>query len=169
MEQRAIVRFFILKSLNPRDIRTELLSVYGPNALALSMMYKWYQLFVDVRIELCDDPRSGRPLRNDLAEALGAMLQECTFTLCKKLCAHLRLAMTMCLYILHYVLLVKKFNLCWVLHALDSNQQSKRAVRSSELFEVVTNQGRNKFDHVITGDKLWFYFQYPHAVVWAPS
>jgi hypothetical protein len=40
MEQRAVVRFFTLKRLNPKDFQTELLSVSGHNALALSTIDK---------------------------------------------------------------------------------------------------------------------------------
>jgi hypothetical protein len=59
----------------------------------------------------------------------------------------------------------KKFNLRWVPHILDSNQRAQRVELSSELLEVLTSQGRNKFHHAITGDELWFYFECPHAAV----
>jgi hypothetical protein len=59
----------------------------------------------------------------------------------------------------------------FTLDSAHSRQQSKtkRAALSSQLFEVLTSQGQNKFDHVITNDKSWFYFEYLHAVVWTSS
>jgi hypothetical protein len=71
----------------------------------------------------------------------------------------------MCLHILHEVLLLQKFNLRWIPHTLGGNQKVERVALSSELFEILTNQGRNEFDQVIAGDESWFYFEYPHAVV----
>jgi hypothetical protein len=58
-----------------------------------------------------------------------------------------------------------------MLGSARSQQQSKaeRVTFSSELFEILTSQGRNKFDHVITGDEFWFHFECPHAAVWVLS
>jgi hypothetical protein len=58
-----------------------------------------------------------------------------------------------------------------MLGSARSQQQSKaeRVAFSSELLEILTSQGRNKFDHVITGDEFWFHFECPHAAVWVLS
>jgi hypothetical protein len=40
MEQRAAVHFFILKDINPGDIRTELASVHEIDAFDLQILYK---------------------------------------------------------------------------------------------------------------------------------
>jgi hypothetical protein len=83
MERRAMMRFFTLKSINPGDIHAGLFSMYDTNALVLRTVYKWYERFLEGKIELFDNPRCGQPLHNDLAEALGAMIQECHFISCK--------------------------------------------------------------------------------------
>jgi transposase len=111
MEQRAVVRFFTLKGLSPRDIHTELKIVYGDEALCLRAVDKWHERFTQGRMESFDNPRFGRPLQNDLANALHAMIQEFLFTSCKRLYIHFRIAKTICLRILHTILQVKKFNL----------------------------------------------------------
>jgi transposase len=111
MEQRPVVRFFTLKGLSPEDVHTELESKYMDEALDLRTIYKWYERFMRRRIKLFDDPRSGQPLQNDLANALHVMIQEFHFTSCKSLCIHFRLSMSTCLRILHDVLRLKKFNL----------------------------------------------------------
>jgi transposase len=111
MEQRAVVRFVTLKSLSLKDIYTELESVYMDQALCLHTVYKWHERFMQGRTELFDDPRSGRPLQNDLADAFCAMIQEFPFTSCKFLCIHFRLAKNTCLRILHDVLRLENFNL----------------------------------------------------------
>jgi transposase len=68
MEQREIIRFFTLKVLKAREIQTELESLYGPEALALSTVRKWCKRFQEGRTDLMDDPRSEKPVTDDLVE-----------------------------------------------------------------------------------------------------
>jgi hypothetical protein len=99
-----MLSFFILKGLSPKDLHTALEPVYMDDALCLRTVYKLDDRFVQGRTELFDDPRSGRPLPNDLAGRLRAMPQEFPFTSCKYICTYFRLAMGTCLRILHNVL-----------------------------------------------------------------
>jgi hypothetical protein len=62
MEQRVVVRFLIRKKLSARDIKEELEGVYGHEALSLSAVKKWRPTFINGRITLEDDSRSGSPL-----------------------------------------------------------------------------------------------------------
>jgi hypothetical protein len=169
MEQRGVVRLFTLKGLSPRDIHTELKSVYEDEALCVRAVYEWHERFMQGRMELFDNPRSGRPLQNDLADALRAMIQVFTFTSCKCLCIHFRIAKTTCLGILHDVLQVKKFNLRSVPHSLDDAQKAERVSLSTGLWRVLKENQKTDFANIIAGDESWFYFEYPHQSVWAPS
>jgi hypothetical protein len=169
MEQRAVIRFFTLKGLSPVDIHAELDSVYGEEALCLRAVYKWYDRFHQGRTELFDDPRSGRPQQNDLAGALGAMLEEFPFISCKRLCIHFRIGKSTCLRILHEVLRLKKFNLRWVPHSLDDSQKAERVSLSADLLKILLEDQETFFANVLTGDESWFYFEYPHESIWAPS
>jgi hypothetical protein len=121
------------------------------------------------RTEPFDNPRSGRPPQNDLADALRAMIQEFPFTSCRHLCIHFRIAMTICLRVLHDVLQVKKSNLRWVPHSLDDAQKAERISLSTDLLRILKQSQKTGFANIITGDELWFYFEYPHQLVWAPS
>jgi hypothetical protein len=69
-----MVHFFTLKGLSPKDIHTEYESVYMDEALCLRTVYKWHEDFMQGTTELFDDPRSGRLVQNDLADALRAMI-----------------------------------------------------------------------------------------------
>jgi hypothetical protein len=86
---------------------------------------------------LFDNPKSGRPLTQDLAEAIRSMLDEKPFTSCKVLCRYFRLAKTTCSRILHDELWLQKFHFRWVLHALSSNQKSERVTYSSLLLAIL--------------------------------
>jgi transposase len=94
MEQRAVVRFLTLKKLSARDIMAELEGEYGHEALSLSAVKKWRKRFVNVRITLEDDPRSGRPPQCDLYESLRALIDESPFVSCKRMCQKLRIPNT---------------------------------------------------------------------------
>jgi hypothetical protein len=153
MEQHAVVHFFALKGQSPRDIQTELKQVYGDEALCLRAVYKWHECFMQGRTELFDNPRSGRPLQNDLVDALCAMIQEFPFTSYKRLCIHFRIAKTTCLCILHDVLHVKKFNLWWVPHSLDDAQKAERVSLSTNLLRVLKENQKTGFANIITGDE----------------
>jgi hypothetical protein len=111
--------------------------MYGDEALCLRAVDKWHELFTQERTGLFDNPRSGRPLQNDLADALGAMIQEFPFTSCKHLCIHFRIAKTICLRILHDVLQAKKFNSRGASHSLDDAQKAERISLSKDLLRVL--------------------------------
>jgi transposase len=76
MEQRAVIRFLALKRLRASAIAAELKLVDETETLALSTVKKWRKRFAEGRTSLYGDPRCGRPLTNDLAEAISSMLKE---------------------------------------------------------------------------------------------
>jgi hypothetical protein len=117
MEPRAVARFFTLKGMSPTDIHTGLEFVYMSEALCLCTIYKCHECFVQERTELCDDPPPGRPLQNDLADTRLAMIQEFSFTSCKRLCIQFRVANSTCLGIWYDVLRLAMFNLGTVPHS----------------------------------------------------
>jgi hypothetical protein len=143
--------------------------VYKEDALALAPVKKLCKRFVEGRTSLCDNPRSGRPVSNDLAKAIAFMLKEKFFASCNALCRHFRIAKTACLRILHDNLGMKKFNLRWVPHALNSSQKAERVSLSHEIHGVFESDRRNSFQNVITGDKSWFFFSDPRDSIWVQS
>jgi hypothetical protein len=169
MEQRAVIRFLTLKGPHAGAIVAELSCLYKKDALALATVKKWCKRVVEGRTSLCDNPRSGSPLSNDLAEAIGSMLKEKPFASCKVLCRHFRIAKTPCLRILHDNLGMKKFNLRWVRHALNSSQKAERVTLSHEILAVFESDRRTRFQNVITGDEFWFFLSYPRDSIWAQS
>jgi hypothetical protein len=60
MDQFAVVRFLTLKCPSAEATRPELESVYDHEAFSLSVVKKWSKRFANARINLEDDPRSGR-------------------------------------------------------------------------------------------------------------
>jgi transposase len=139
-EQRAVIRFFTLKGLKAKEIRAELESVYGPEALALSMVKKWRKSFQEGKTDLIDDRRPGKPVTHDLAEAIQSMLAERPFLWCKVLCWHLRMGKTTCLRILHNDLGLIKFHLHSIPDRLAADQKSERVSYSRQLLTILEQQ-----------------------------
>jgi hypothetical protein len=105
MAQRAVVRFLTLQKLSARDITAELEGVYGHEALSLPAVKKWRTRFVNGRITLEDDQRSGRLRPSDLRESLRALIDESAFISCKCMSQKLRIPKTTYLRILQMPLL----------------------------------------------------------------
>jgi hypothetical protein len=169
MEQGAVIRFFTLMGLKAKAIQLELVSVSGLDGLALSTVKKWRRCFQQGRTDLLNDPRAGRRLTRDLAEAIRSVLEERPFTSCKVLCRHFRAGKATCLRILHNTLGLTKFHLRWVPPALSPNQQSERVSDSRLLLVALEQNKATLFQGVITGDESWFFLDYPRDSMWAPS
>jgi hypothetical protein len=86
------IRFLIPQGLHVSAIAGELKSVYETGALALSTGKKWRKRCTEGRTSPYDDPRCGRPLTNDLAEAISGVLKERQCLSCKVLCRYFRIA-----------------------------------------------------------------------------
>jgi hypothetical protein len=76
MEQRAVIRFFMLTWLKAREFHTEFELVYGPEAFALPIVKNWRRRFHQGKTDLFDNLRPGMPLMNDLAGGIGSTLEE---------------------------------------------------------------------------------------------
>jgi hypothetical protein len=132
-EQQAMIYFFTLKGLKSRVIHTELESSCGSELLALPTVKKWRRHFHQGRTDLFDDPKSERPVTNELAGAIRSILEKRSFSSCKVLCRHFRIEKAICLRILHDKLGLKPFHLRWVPHALLMSQKSRK-----DLSNVIT-------------------------------
>jgi hypothetical protein len=168
MEAVARMLFFIPKRPNPEDIDTEFLLVYGFNTLALSTAYKWHRLFVDGKIELCDDRRRGQP------DAMISLSPSATcfgnaFDIMQEALCPLRESKRYMLA--HSTRSLRSWNvqLCWVPRSLDSHQKGERATFSHGLPEVLKNGKESDFHNAVADDELWLYFEYPHKWAWVTS
>jgi hypothetical protein len=52
---------------------------------------------------------------------------------------------------------------------MTRNDAQCRVAFSEELLEVVRHAKETNFEHFLTVDESWFYYEYPHDSVWAPS
>jgi hypothetical protein len=64
--------------------------------------------------------------------------------------------------VLHDDSYLEKFNLCRVPHSLEADQKRSRAEVFQELFQLSEQDQRYEFEHILTGDESWFFFEYFH-------
>jgi hypothetical protein len=102
MAQRMVIRSFTLQGIKAKAICSELVLMYEPDALVLSIVTKWQKPFSEGRRDLFDDPSSGRPFTHGHAEAIA---------LFKGLCRNLRIERAICLRIPHICLGLTTFHL----------------------------------------------------------
>jgi hypothetical protein len=125
LEQRAMSHLFTRKELKAREIYTEPESVHGPEALALPTVKKWPRHLHQGKMDLFDGPRSGGPLTNDFAGAMGSMLEERPFSSRKALCRRFWIGKATCFRIHHSKFGLKTLYLRWVPRAISINGKMK--------------------------------------------
>jgi hypothetical protein len=84
------------------------------------------------------------------------------------MCQKLRIPKTTCLRVLHDDLGFRKYYLRWVPHSMTGNEAQCRVTFSEEPLEVVRHAKETNFEHLLTGDESWFYYEYPHDSAWTP-
>jgi hypothetical protein len=123
-------------------IQAEFTSASENEALCLSTIWKWHYCFAERRTESCNDPRSRNPLCNELDEIFAVMIQEWPFASCKIFSFHFRITKQTCLYILHDVLNLRKFHLCWMPQSQNTHPKVERITLSVKLLEVLITKQR---------------------------
>jgi len=65
-EIRSVIRFLNSRNVLPGEIHRQICQLYGDNAMSDGMVRKWVRMFNEVRQNVHDEARSGRPfLVND--------------------------------------------------------------------------------------------------------
>ena len=65
-EIRSVIRFLKARNVLPSEIHRQICQVYGDNAMSDGTVRKWVRMFNEVRENVHDEARSGRPsLVND--------------------------------------------------------------------------------------------------------
>jgi len=77
-EMRPVILFLNAKNMTPAEIHRQVCDVYEEHAMSSSMVWRWVRLFNEVRENVHDDPRSGRPsvVNEDLVGAVEGKIRE---------------------------------------------------------------------------------------------
>jgi hypothetical protein len=138
-------------------------------ALCLCTVYKWHERFMQGRTELFDNPRSKRPLQNDLADALRVMIQEflLLFANVFVLTSDSQRVFACASYTMFSVW---KSSIYDRSRTLSTTPKRPNACHFPRTFWEFSKKNQKKgFAQIITGDESWLYFDYLHQSVLVSS
>jgi hypothetical protein len=118
---------------------------------------------------LFDLAHPGRPSRSDLAAPIQLSLQQFLFISCKVLCCTLKIDKATCLHVLHDDLHLEKFNLPYVSHSLEADQNVSPVELSRNLLQILEQNQQYESEHILTGDESWFFFEYFRHSCWVAN
>jgi hypothetical protein len=161
-----VICFFTLKGLKARVIHAEHESIYGPEARPA--VKKWQTRFHQRETDLFDNLRFGSPSMNDLAGAVGSMLEERVFSSYMVLFRHFRVGMAPCLRILHDKLGLK--NSIFIGCCMHCRSTRRAKTSYSKLFLTpLIEQKTSGFQRITTEYESWLFPSYSCDSVWAAS
>jgi hypothetical protein len=83
------------------------------------------------------------------------------------MCWKLQIPKTTCPRVLHDDLGFRKSYIRWLPHSLTENEAQGRVIFSKELLQVLCHAKETNFEHLLTGDESWFYYEHPYDLDWA--
>jgi len=132
-EMRSVIRFLNAKNMKPGEIHHQFCDMYGEHAMSSSVVQRWGRLFNEVRENVHDGPRSGRPfvVNEDLVHAVeGKNRENRRFTI---LSLSLHFPQISC-SLLHEIVSNKlkfwRLCACWVLKVLTEEHKWKQQASS---------------------------------------
>jgi len=89
-EIRSVIRFLNARNVLPSEIHHHICQVYSDNAMSDGMVRKWVRMFNEVRENMHDEARSGRPslVNDDLVRKVNEKTDVSQFLICP--CTFLR-------------------------------------------------------------------------------
>jgi transposase len=77
-EIRSMIKFLNAKNIRPAEIYRQVCEVYGENAMSDGMVRRWCRMFSEVRTNVHDEDRSGRPslVTADLLDQVNEKIRE---------------------------------------------------------------------------------------------
>jgi [histone H3]-lysine36 N-dimethyltransferase SETMAR len=159
------LRFYIrtrtILEVNPKTIHEELTLAYGPEVVSYSTVQKWSQLFREGRIEVEDDPRSGRPVSVPTEENINLVrevIDQDPHATYDDIVEETSLSRWAVGTIIHDHLKLEKVSSRWVPHELTPQQKQDRVNFCKEnLAKFRSNSWR--LCNIVTGDETWIYLR----------
>jgi len=158
---RFYIRTRTILGMNAATIHEELTRAYGEEAVCYSTVQKWSKFFREGKMEIEDNPRSGRPVSKITLENIQLVqrvIQEdphCTFD---DIEAETELSRGTISRIIHDHLKMKKVTSRWVPHELTLEQKQLRVKICKENLAKLLNNSWRLCD-IVTGDESWIYFR----------
>lgn len=158
VQQRSVIKFFVLQGKAPKDIHAELEATLGHGALSYSTVKKWAALFKHGRESVEDDPRCGGPSSaihdGTVAEVEGLVMGNRRVSVAW-LAAHVGISKGSIGTILHDRLGLSKVSARWVPKMLTPEQKATRVTTSQEVLDLMASDMDGFMARIVTQDETW--------------
>jgi hypothetical protein len=154
LQQRSVIRYFVLRQKSNRAIQAKLSLVYGRDALCQRTVDTLAARFRSGRTSMEDDDRSGKPPSANLSAAVSGYLNRNSHASCREIAKDLFIPRTSILRVLDEMGL-KFFVARWVPYKLSAELKAKRIEICQEVLGILEQLGPRQQNHVIIGDESW--------------
>ena len=168
ISKRAIICFYCALGKTITETRSDLVSVYGEDAPALSTIHRWFERYRVGRADLYDNQRPGRPPAEGLDDSLKTLILENPHATAREMAEELGHSVSTITEHLHAMGL-HCFQLRWVPHALTDQQKATRAGDAMELLSNIRQLGVHGASTIFTSDESWFNHDNPHTAMWCET
>lgn len=156
LEYRAVIKFFVLDGLTPKEIHPKLTKVYGDSAPSISTVKKWAAEFKRGRTSLEDDPREGRPktaTTPEIVEKIHNIVLDDRRVKVSEIALAMRISEKRVQNILHQELGMRKLCTRWMPHLLNADQKQIRKRFLQQSLDRFRRDPRNFVRRFVTMDE----------------
>lgn len=158
LEQRAVIKFFVLEGNGPKDIHTKMEAVLGEDALSYSTVKRWAALFKQGRESVEDDPRCGGPstaVNDETVAVVEDLVMENRRVSVGWLAAQVGISRGSIGTILHDHLALSKVSARWVPRMLTPEQKATRVATSTHVLDLMSSNMDDFLARIVTQDETW--------------
>lgn len=157
-EQRAYIKIEYLRGKTGKEIHENLHEACGKSSVSLKTVYRWLERFSDGKMDLLDEPRSGRPVEvtDDYhAEKIKELLDEDRRYTCEELAENVGISHGSAHTILTRHLKMRRVAARWVPHYLTRAQMTDRVETAKTHLNRLENDGDQFLNRIVAIDETW--------------
>lgn len=165
-EIRAVIKYFNIKGLTPKEVINELNSTLGESAPSNATVYNWFAEFKRGRTSTSDAERSGRPkdasTKENIAKIHDLVLKDRKLKL-REISQIVNISHNTVFHIIHNDLGMRKLCARWVPRSLTIDQKHERVTKSKECLAMFKRNKSEFLRRYITVDETWVHHYTPET------
>jgi histone-lysine N-methyltransferase SETMAR len=164
-EQRTNIKFCVLLKKSPAETLQLLTEAYGAEAMKKSQVYEWHKRFREGRMDIADDPRSGRPstaIIDEKIEQVRQVVHANRRISIDEIASKVNLSHGSVHSILHDRLGMHRICSRIVPKMLTPDHKEHRMITAGELIDAA-DADSDFLKKIVTGDETWCFLYDPQT------